>query len=66
LIFTPIVWSENIEATTNEEYWSFGNKHNLHKSLWTENDFKERGFEIIDHPYKQEYILAFRKQEKQD
>lgn len=60
IFFTPTVWNENVEAIENEKFWSHGNEFNLHKSLWTERDFIVRGFKIIDHPYKKDYILAYR------
>lgn len=55
IFFTPRKWSENKDHTENPEYWSYGNKHNYHKSHWTEKDFTDRGYEII--PNKN-YILA--------
>jgi len=55
IFFTPRKWSENKEAGENKKFWSYGNPYNYHKSLWKEEDFTSRGYEII--PNKN-YILA--------
>ena len=38
-VFTPLNWNENEENTDNPKSEYYGNKCNLHKSLWTERDF---------------------------
>ena len=55
IFFTPKKWSENRDSFENPRWWSYRNEHCLHKSLWTEEDFTDRGYEIISN---QEYILA--------
>ncbi|GAG79676.1 unnamed protein product, partial [marine sediment metagenome] len=47
IFFTPKIWDDNREAVKNPKYWSYGNIDNYHKSLWTEEDFTERGYTII-------------------
>ena len=47
IFFTPKIWSENRAAVENKINWSYGNPHDYHKSLWTEEDFTKRGYKII-------------------
>lgn len=39
IIFTPLFWSDNQHNVSNPNLWCYGNKYDLHKSLWSENDF---------------------------
>lgn len=39
IILTPLLWDDNHQHTEDPDLWCFGNQFNLHKSLWTENDF---------------------------
>ena len=43
---TPKEWSENKDAVENPIYWSYNNKLNYHKSLWTEKEFIDKGYKI--------------------
>ena len=57
LIFTPKIWTENRDSFENPVYWSYGNKnYNLHRSLWTEKDFIELGYDFLR--CQEGYILA--------
>lgn len=40
-LLTPMeeIWTENHENVTNPELWCHGNEYDLHKSLWTPDDF---------------------------
>jgi len=55
IFFTPKRWTENKEAVEDPIFWSYGNPNDYHKSLWTEKDFIDKGYEIIPN---QLYILA--------
>ena len=55
IFFTPKRWRDNKQAVENKKYWSYGNPDNYHKSLWKEEDFTSRGYEIIP---KMNYVLA--------
>lgn len=55
IFFTPRKWSENKQAVENSKYWSYGNPSNYHKSLWCDEDFIQRGYEIV--PFRN-YVLA--------
>jgi len=57
IFFTPRKWDENKDSFKNKKWWSYENKYCLHKSIWTEEDFTSRGYEImpLSHP---NYILA--------
>ena len=58
MIFTPTIWSENNVAVEDKNCWAYGNKHNYHKSLWKEEDFTKRGYEIV--PCQPGYVLAIK------
>ncbi len=47
LIFTPLVWSENLDSFNNPIWWSYGDIYNLHQSLWTEDDFTSKGYKTV-------------------
>ncbi len=55
IFFTPRNWVENKDSFENKRWWSYGNEYCLHKSLWIEKDFTDRGYEIIPN---EKYILA--------
>ena len=42
-LLTPLeeIWTSNEENVNNETYWCYGNKFDLHKSIWSNEDFKE-------------------------
>lgn len=40
-LLTPLWWDSNERHTRNPKLWSYGNEFNLHKSLWTREDFPE-------------------------
>lgn len=46
VVYTPIEWDTNEKNISNPSLWSYGNLHNLHKSLWTQKDFLIRGYTI--------------------
>ncbi|MCP3684505.1 MAG: class I SAM-dependent methyltransferase [bacterium] len=58
IVFTPKKWSDNEDAVTNADSWSFGNIYNKHKSLWAPKDFKSMGYTIMDTVYNEDYIIA--------
>lgn len=41
LLLTPVIWDSN--ENVNEKSFHYGNPNNLHKSLWTPDDFKDFG-----------------------
>jgi cyclopropane fatty-acyl-phospholipid synthase-like methyltransferase len=41
ILLTPLWWSDNSENVNNPELWCYKNNYDLHKSLWTVEDFKE-------------------------
>lgn len=40
ILFTPLWWTLNDKHTNNPKLWCYGNKFNIHKSLWKVEDFK--------------------------
>lgn len=42
-LLTPLesIWTENHENVDNPDLWCHGNEYDLHKSLWTPEDFSE-------------------------
>lgn len=46
-LFTPLIWDSNEENTNNKKLWCYGNNYNVHKSLWSLEDFKE-GWTRVD------------------
>jgi len=48
IIFTPEKWDNNKSNTENPACWSYGNKYNLHKSLWTRREFYKNGYTIYE------------------
>lgn len=58
IIFTPTKWSENEEGVMDPKLWSYGNKYNYHKSLWSEKQFLELGFIRLKTIYDKDYIIA--------
>ena len=42
-LLTPLeeIWTSNEENVNNETYWCHGNKFDLHKSIWSAEEFKE-------------------------
>ena len=39
VILTPLWWDDNKKHVEDPRLWCYGNQFNLHKSLWTEEDF---------------------------
>ncbi len=58
IVFTPTNWDDNSEATQKEDLWSFGNKYNLHRSLWSEKDFITLGYTRLETVYDKDYIIV--------
>ena len=57
LLLTPLWWQDNSINVENPELWCYGNKHDYHKSLWTNDDFK--GFEYTNYStYEGNYFLG--------
>ena len=56
IFFTPKKWDDNKQAVEDSKYWSYGNTYNYHHSLWCEEDFIQRGYEIV--PFNLRYVLA--------
>ena len=42
-LLTPLetIWNDNKENVEDESLWCFGNKFDLHKSIWSREDFKD-------------------------
>ena len=40
IAFTPLFWSRNTENVNNPNLWCYGNVYDLHKSLWSVDDFE--------------------------
>jgi len=42
-LLTPLeeIWTDNHENVENENYWCFGNSYDLHKSIWSPEDFHD-------------------------
>jgi hypothetical protein len=38
-VLTPLWWDSNERFTEDPKLWSYGNEFNLHKSLWSREDF---------------------------
>jgi len=58
MVFTPLIWSKNDDNINKPGHWTYGNKHNLHKSLWNEQDFVKLGYEIVK--CQENYVLAIK------
>jgi hypothetical protein len=60
VIFTPLFWVTNEENTNDPELWCYGNKFNIHKSLWELEDFDGwiRCDPMTLEPYLREYYLG--------
>ena len=53
IFYTPLKFDTNEKNVSNKNLWSYGNKYNLHKSLWTPKTFTSRGYEVReDYPSK--------------
>lgn len=51
VFYTPLKWDTNESATTDKSLWSYGNKYNLHKSLWTIKEFEDKGYKVyLEYP----------------
>lgn len=55
ILFTPLYWTDNHDNTNDPDCWAYGNKFNIHKSLWTLDDFKD--WQIIE---KEDSILCMK------
>lgn len=47
IFFTPKEWSTNKQGVEDPHNWSYGNPANYHKSIWTEEDFTDRGYKVL-------------------
>lgn len=43
ILLTPLeqIWNDNRENVENKKLWCYGNRYDLHKSLWSAEDFQE-------------------------
>ncbi len=41
IMLTPLAWSNNKHNVNNPSLWCYGNEYDIHKSLWTPEDFKD-------------------------
>lgn len=46
ILFTPLFWDTNEDNVNDPDLWCYGNPYDIHKSLWTEQDFE--GWTVID------------------
>jgi predicted TPR repeat methyltransferase len=51
------IWTENHENVDNPELWCHGNEYDLHKSLWTPEDFA--GFTRVNIRGFEEYYVGY-------
>ena len=51
------IWTENHEHVDDPRLWCHGNKYDLHKSIWTRNDFV--GWTSIDLPKFENYYIGY-------
>ena len=58
-LLTPMeeIWTENHENVDNPELWCYGNEYDLHKSLWTPEDFA--GFVRVDIRGFHDYYVGY-------
>ena len=58
-LLTPMeeIWTENHENVNNPELWCHGNEYDLHKSLWTPEDFA--GFTRVDIRGFHDYYIGY-------
>ena len=58
-LLTPMeeIWTENHESVDNPDLWCHGNEYDLHKSLWTPEDFA--GFVRVDIPGFDDYYVGY-------
>lgn len=58
-LLTPLeeIWTENHENVDNPELWCHGNEYDLHKSLWTPEDFA--GFTRVDITGFNDYFVGY-------
>ena len=54
---TPKDWDENRDAVEKPKFWSYGNKYNYHKTLWSINEFESKNYKIIEN---NSYIFALK------
>jgi hypothetical protein len=58
-LLTPLeeIWTDNHENVNDPNLWCYGNKFDIHKSLWTTADFS--GWTRIDLPSLDNYFLGY-------
>lgn len=59
ILLTPLeqIWDDNSKNVNNEVLWCFGNVFDLHKSLWTLEDFS--GWTRIDLAELNDYFVGY-------
>ena len=63
-LLTPLeeIWTDNHENVENENYWCYGNKYDLHKSIWSDDDFTD--WTKINLPGFENYYIGYYNCEK--
>lgn len=63
-LLTPLseIWTDNHENVENEKYWCYGNKYDLHKSIWNHEDFDD--WVKVDLPGFEKYYVGYYSCEK--
>lgn len=58
-LLTPMeeIWTENHENVEDPRLWCYGNQYDLHKSMWTREDFA--GWTTIDLPKFDNYYVGY-------
>jgi hypothetical protein len=58
-LLTPMeeIWTENHEHVEDPRLWCYGNQYDLHKSIWTQEDFKD--WTTISLPKFEDYFLGY-------
>lgn len=58
-VLTPLqsIWTDNHEHVEDPRLWCYGNEYDLHKSLWTPEDFP--GWTQITLPSLQNYYVGY-------
>ena len=56
ILLTPLWWQDNLDNVTDSSTMYFNNSYNLHKSLWSSEDFKD--FKRLEIGVKQNYYIG--------
>lgn len=62
-LLTPLeaIWDDNSHNVSNPKMWSYGNEHDLHKSMWHPDDFPEEDgwHREIPLPHLKDYYFGY-------